>query len=143
KRSCENKAELVIADEHEGGVRALLNLGHTFGHAIEAGMGYGNWLHGEAVAAGTMLAAALSQRLGWINETELSRIRSLFERARLPIGAPDLGVDAYLEHMAIDKKVENGRMRFVLLKTIGTAVITADITEQALRETLQATARHA
>ena len=143
KRSCENKAEVVIADEHEGGVRALLNLGHTFGHAIEAGMGYGNWLHGEAVAAGTMLAATLSQRLGWISEAEVCRIRTLFERARLPVSAPDLGVDAYLEHMAIDKKVENGKMRFVLLKTIGTAVITADVTEQVLRETLLETTRHA
>jgi 3-dehydroquinate synthase len=143
KCSCENKAEVVIADEHEGGVRALLNLGHTFGHAIEAGMGYGNWLHGEAVAAGTMLAAVLSQRLGWIGEAEVSRIRGLFERARLPVSAPDLGVDAYLEHMAVDKKVENGRMRFVLLKKIGTAVITADVTQQALRETLLETARHA
>jgi len=143
KRSCENKAEVVIADEHEGGVRALLNLGHTFGHAIEAGMGYGNWLHGEAVAAGTMLAAALSQRLGWITKAEVSRIRALFERARLPVRAPDLGLDAYLEHMAVDKKVENGRMRFVLLKSIGAAVITADVTEQALRETLRETAHHA
>jgi 3-dehydroquinate synthase len=140
KRSCENKAEVVIADEREGGIRALLNLGHTFGHAIEAGMGYGNWLHGEAVAAGTMLAATLSQRLGWISEAEVSRIRALFERARLPVSAPDLGVDAYLEHMAVDKKVENGRMRFVLLKTIGTAVITSDVTEQALRATLRETA---
>ena len=128
KRSCENKAEVVIADEREGGVRALLNLGHTFGHAIEAGMGYGNWLHGEAVAAGTMLAASLSQRLGWISEAEVSRIRALFERAGLPVSAPDLGVDAYLEQMAVDKKVESGRMRFVLLKSIGTAVITADVT---------------
>jgi len=143
KRSCENKAEVVIADEHEGGVRALLNLGHTFGHAIEAGMGYGNWLHGEAVAAGTMLAAALSQRLGWISEAEVSRIRALFERARLPVNAPDLGVEVYLEHMAVDKKVENGRMRFVLLKSIGTAVIIANVTEQALREALQETAHHA
>jgi 3-dehydroquinate synthase len=143
KRSCENKAEVVIADEHEGGVRALLNLGHTFGHAIEAGMGYGNWLHGEAVAAGTMLAATLSQRLGWISEAEVSRIRALFERAGLPVSAPDLGVEAYLEHMAVDKKVENGKMRFVLLKAIGTAVITADVTQQALRDTLLATAHHA
>jgi 3-dehydroquinate synthase len=142
KRSCENKAEVVIADEHEGGVRALLNLGHTFGHAIEAGMGYGNWLHGEAVAAGTMLAATLSQRLGWISEASVSRIRALFERAGLPVNAPDLGVAAYLEHMAIDKKVENGKMRFVLLKGIGSAVITADVSEKVLRETLRETAHN-
>jgi 3-dehydroquinate synthase len=89
-----------------------------------------------------MLAANLSQRLGWISEAEVSRIRALFTRAGLPVNAPDLGVDAYLEHMAVDKKVENGRMRFVLLKTIGTAVITAGVTEQALRETLLATAHH-
>lgn len=142
KRSCENKAEVVIADEHEGGIRALLNLGHTFGHAIEAGMGYGNWLHGEAVAAGTMLAASLSQRLGWINTGEVQRVRSLFEHARLPVRAPDLGVDAYLEHMAIDKKVENGKMRFILLKAIGAAVVSADVKEQILRETLRETAAH-
>ena len=142
KRSCENKAEVVIADEHEGGVRALLNLGHTFGHAIEAGMGYGNWLHGEAVAAGTVLAANLSQRLGWLDEGDIQRIRSLFERAKLPVIAPDLGVDAYLEHMAIDKKVENGKMRFILLKSIGTAVVAADVKEQTLRDILRETAAH-
>jgi len=138
KRSCENKAEVVAADEREGGVRALLNLGHTFGHAIEAGMGYGNWLHGEAVAAGTVLAADLSQRLGWIGVAETNRIRALFERARLPVKAPDLGTETYLEHMAVDKKVESGRMRFVLLKAIGTAVVSADVPEQTLRETLNA-----
>ena len=143
KRSCENKAEVVAADEREGGVRALLNLGHTFGHAIEAGMGYGNWLHGEAVAAGTVLAADLSRRLGWIGEAEASRIRALFERARLPVEAPDLGTETYLEHMAVDKKVESGRMRFVLLKAIGTAVVSADVPEQALRETLHAISLHA
>ena len=143
KRSCENKAEVVAADEREGGVRALLNLGHTFGHAIEAGMGYGNWLHGEAVAAGTVLAANLSRRLGWIGAAEANRIRALFERARLPVEAPDLGTETYLEHMAVDKKVESGRMRFVLLKAIGTAVVSADVPEQALRETLHAISLHA
>ncbi len=143
KRSCENKAEVVAADEREGGVRALLNLGHTFGHAIEAGMGYGNWLHGEAVAAGTVLAADLSQRMGWIAENEFARIRALFERARLPVDAPDLGVENYLDHMAVDKKVESGRIRFVLLKSIGAAIVTADVTEQALRDTLRGTVHHA
>ena len=142
RRSCENKAEVVAADEHEGGVRALLNLGHTFGHAIEAGMGYGNWLHGEAVAAGTVLAADLSRRLGWIGETELARIRTLFERAKLPVAAPDLGVENYLDHMAVDKKVESGRIRFVLIKSIGAATITADVSAQALRDTLQGCVRH-
>ena len=142
KRSCENKAEVVAADEREGGVRALLNLGHTFGHAIEAGMGYGNWLHGEAVAAGTVLAADLSCRLGWIGAAEANRIRALFERARLPVEAPDLGTETYLEHMAVDKKVESGRMRFVLLKAIGTAVVSANVPEQTLRETLNAISRN-
>ena len=142
RRSCENKAEVVAADEREGGVRALLNLGHTFGHAIEAGMGYGNWLHGEAVAAGTVLAADLSRRLGWIDDAELTRIRSLFARAKLPIEAPDLGEETYLDFMAGDKKVESGRIRFVLLKSIGSAVVTADISSQALRDTLHGYVRH-
>ncbi|MCE5181701.1 MAG: 3-dehydroquinate synthase [Betaproteobacteria bacterium] len=142
KRSCESKAEVVIADERESGVRALLNLGHTFGHAIEAGMGYGNWLHGEGVAAGTMLAAKLSQHLGWLNEQDVARIRALFVSAGLPVDAPDLGVDTYLDLMAIDKKVEGGRMRFVLLKAIGSAVVTADVAESALRDTLSETAHH-
>jgi 3-dehydroquinate synthase len=143
RRSCENKAEVVAADEREGGVRALLNLGHTFGHAIEAGMGYGNWLHGEAVAAGTVLAAALSRRLGWIGEKEVARIRALFKRAKLPVDAPDLGEDIYLDLMAGDKKVESGRIRFVLLTSIGSAVVTADVKEQALRDTLHRTIHHA
>ncbi|MDD5240663.1 MAG: 3-dehydroquinate synthase [Sulfuricella sp.] len=142
KRSCENKAAVVIADEREGGIRAQLNLGHTFGHAIEAGMGYGNWLHGEGVSAGTMLAANLSQRLGWLSEQDVARIRALFVRAKLPVDAPDLGVETYLDLMAVDKKVESGRMRFVLLKAIGTAVVTADVAEQALRDTLHDTTRH-
>jgi 3-dehydroquinate synthase len=142
RRSCENKAEVVAADEREGGVRALLNLGHTFGHAIEAGMGYGNWLHGEAVAAGTMLAADLSRRLGWISEADLARTRRLFELAKLPVESPDLGIEAYLEHMAVDKKVESGRLRFVLLQAIGQAVVTAEVPAQTLRDTL-ATTHHA
>jgi 3-dehydroquinate synthase len=122
-RSCQNKAEIVAADEREGGVRALLNLGHTFGHAIEAGMGYGNWLHGEAVAGGTVLAADLSCRMGWISERDVERIRTLFRLARLPDHAPDLGVAAYLDYMGLDKKVEEGKIRFVLLQSIGEAVV--------------------
>ncbi len=137
-RCCKNKAEVVAADEHESGERALLNLGHTFGHAIESGMGYGNWLHGEGVAAGTIMAADLSQRLGWINARDVARIRSLFERAGLPVAAPDLGVDKYLELMGLDKKVEGGKMRFVLLKEIGRAVIQGDVPQQLLRQTLEA-----
>jgi len=135
-RSCQNKAEVVAADEREGGVRALLNLGHTFGHAIEAGMGYGNWLHGEAVAAGTVLAADLSRRLGWLTEADVARSRALFQQAGLPITAPDLGVAAYLDFMGLDKKVEGGKMRFVLLKRIGEGVVAGDIPAEHLAATL-------
>ena len=137
-RSCRNKAEVVAADERESGERALLNLGHTFGHAIESGMGYGNWLHGEGVAAGTIMAADLSQRLGWIGAQEVTRIRSLFERAGLPAIAPDLGAGRYLELMGLDKKVEGGRMRFVLLKGLGQAVVYGDVPDELLRQTLEA-----
>jgi 3-dehydroquinate synthase len=136
--SCQNKAEVVMADERESGQRALLNLGHTFGHAIESGMGYGNWLHGEGVAAGTVMAADLSHRLEWISSQDVIRIRKLFERARLPTVAPDLGVERYLELMGLDKKVEGGKMRFVLLKAIGKAVISKDVPVELLKETLQA-----
>jgi len=140
-RSCRNKAEVVAADEYErdgreSGGRALLNLGHTFGHAIESGMGYGNWLHGEGVAAGTVMAADLSQRLGWIGAQDMARIRSLFECAGLPTVAPDLGVEKYLELMGLDKKVEGGKMRFVLLKEIGRAVVYGEVPEELLRQTL-------
>lgn len=137
-RSCQNKAEVVAADERESGERALLNLGHTFGHAIESGMGYGNWLHGEAVAAGTIMAADLSQRMGWIAESEVARIRALFVRANLPVVSPELGVDTYLEYMGHDKKVEGGKMRFVLLKAIGHAVIEGEVPEALLRQTIEA-----
>jgi 3-dehydroquinate synthase len=137
-RSCKNKAEVVGVDERESGERALLNLGHTFGHAIESGMGYGVWLHGEAVAAGTMMAADLSCRLGWISQSDVARVRALFKRAKLPVVAPDLGVEKYLDLMGMDKKVEGGKMRFVLLKQLGHAVITADVPLHQLQETLEA-----
>ena len=137
-RSCQNKAEVVAADEREKGERALLNLGHTFGHAIESGMGYGNWLHGEGVSAGTVMAADLSQRMGWISVQDVERIRSLFERAKLPVIAPDLGVEKYLELMGLDKKVEGGVIRFVLLKAIGDAVVSGDVPDNLLRQTLEA-----
>lgn len=135
-RSCCNKAEVVAADEREGGVRALLNLGHTFGHAIEAGMGYGNWLHGEAVAGGTVLAADLSHRLGWLSETDVARIRNLLQRAGLPDTAPALGEKVYLDLMGLDKKVEGGKIRFVLLRRIGEGVVTGDIPATHLSATL-------
>ena len=125
ERSCINKAEVVAADEFETakeGGRALLNLGHTFGHAIETALGYGVWLHGEAVGAGTMMAAVLSQLMGWLSAADVERIRSLFVRAGIPVVAPVLGAERYLELMSHDKKVIAGRMRLVLLKSLGCAV---------------------
>ncbi len=138
-RSCRNKAEVVAADELESGQRALLNLGHTFGHAIETGMGYGVWLHGEGVSAGTMLAADLSRRLGLISQADVERIAVLFRRAGLPVVAPDLGHDAYMDFMGVDKKVEAGRIRFVLLRKLGEAYVSGDYDPEALRATLTET----
>ncbi len=124
--SCRNKSALVAADPLEQtGLRALLNLGHTFGHAIETGLGYGNWLHGEAVAVGSLLAADLSERLGWLDARDLERMVTLFERAGLPTQAPDLGFQRYLDLMAGDKKVEAGSLRFVLLRALGQACLTS------------------
>ena len=131
-RSCEIKAQVVGQDEREGGIRAILNLGHTFGHAIETGMGYGNWLHGEAVAAGMVLAAQTSQRMGWLTEADVGRTRALIRAAGLPDVAPDLGVATWLDYMGHDKKVEGGKLRFVLLKKLGEAVITADVPADVL-----------
>jgi 3-dehydroquinate synthase len=122
----------VEADEHESGLRALLNLGHTFGHAIENAMGYGRWLHGEAVAAGTMMAAELSRLLHMITNEDVERIRALYLRAGLPVHAPDLGMQKYLKLMELDKKVEGGKMRFVLLKRIGEAVVHSDVPGEVL-----------
>jgi 3-dehydroquinate synthase len=142
RRSCEAKADIVAADERESGKRALLNLGHTFGHAIEAGLGYGQWLHGEAVAAGTMLAAEVSRRLGLLNDRDVERIRHLFERAGLPVVAPDFGADRYLELMQVDKKNESGRLRFILLKSIGEAFVTADVPGRLLKDVLSSAPRN-
>jgi 3-dehydroquinate synthase len=135
-RSCLNKAKVVAADERESGERALLNLGHTFGHAIENGMGYGVWLHGEAVAAGTMLAADLSYRKGWLKEADVARIARLFRAANLPTQAPALGAERYLDLMGLDKKVADGKIRFILLQGIGKAVMTGDFPADALQQTL-------
>lgn len=135
-RSCQNKAEVVAADEHEQGERALLNLGHTFGHAIENAMGYGVWLHGEAVATGTVMAADLSQRMGWLNEAQIARIKIIMQAAKLPIEAPDLGVEEYLRLMQLDKKVSDGRIRLILQQDIGKAIITADYDADKLKQTL-------
>ena len=122
-RSCSNKAEVVVADEREAGERALLNLGHTFGHAIETGLGYGEWLHGEAIAAGTMMAAELSRSMGWITADDVARIEALFLRAGLPVFGPVMGAARYVEFMSHDKKVLDGQLRLVLLKEIGQAVM--------------------
>ena len=135
-RSCRNKAEVVALDEHEQGERALLNLGHTFGHAIENAMGYGVWLHGEAVATGTMMAAKLSQRMGWLREADVARIERLFHAAKLPTAAPDLGEATYLDLMGLDKKVADGKIRLILLKAIGSAVMSGDYPLAQLQATL-------
>lgn len=135
-RSCEHKAEVVAADERETAERALLNLGHTFGHAIESGLGYGVWLHGEAVAAGTVLAAELSCRMGMIARADVDRVRSVLAAARLPVKPPKLGVDRYLELMGHDKKVDAGRLRLVLFKALGQAYLTSDFPQQALVDVL-------
>lgn len=138
ERSCINKAEVVAADETEQGERATLNLGHTFGHAIEAGMGFGNWLHGEAVAAGSVMAAELSRRLGFLGDAEVERVRSLFARAGLPVKGPRLGAERYLELMSHDKKVEEGRMRLVLLQSIGCALIHDAAMPEEIRASIEA-----
>lgn len=123
RRSCEIKAQVVGADEREGGLRAILNFGHTFGHAIEAGLGFGVWLHGEAVAAGMVMAADLSERLGLTPVGLLARLAQLIERAGLPVRGPRLGADEYLRHMRVDKKAEGGDIRFVLIEGLGKAVL--------------------
>lgn len=135
-RSCQNKAEVVARDEHESGERALLNLGHTFGHAIENAMGYGVWLHGEAVAAGTMLAADLSLRMGWLTQAEVKRMHDLLTKARLPLDAPKLGVEKYLDLMQLDKKVADGKIRLILQQGIGKSVITSDYDAEKLNAVL-------
>ncbi len=135
--SCRTKAAIVAEDEREAGTRALLNLGHTFGHAIETGMGYGNWLHGEAVAAGMVLAARLSERLGWLDAAGVERIVRLLQRARLPTEPPgEMGVEDFLSLMAVDKKVVDSGLRLVLLRRIGEAVLTQDFTPEQLTATL-------
>ena len=138
-RSCENKADVVAQDEFESskGIRATLNLGHTFGHAIEHAMGYGNWLHGEAVAAGMVMAAFLSQELGWLNPDEFDRTKQLIANANLPINPPDIPVDQFMGLMQSDKKSQRGHIHLILQKTIGDAILTSDYPEAALRKTLQ------
>jgi len=138
RRSCELKARIVAADEREAGERALLNFGHTFGHAIEAGAGYGTWLHGEAVAAGMVMAAELSALMGDLKKTEVGRVRELVRRAGLPIAGPALAPERLIELMALDKKAAKGRMRFVVLESIGRARLRADIDDAAVRRAIVA-----
>jgi 3-dehydroquinate synthase len=121
QRSCEIKAAVVGSDERESGLRAILNFGHTFGHAIEAGLGYGAWLHGEAVGCGMVMAADLSHRLGLMPAEFVQRLRQLCQRAGLPVVGPDLGAQRYLELMQIDKKAEGGEIRFVVIDALGQA----------------------
>jgi 3-dehydroquinate synthase len=136
-RSCEIKATIVARDEREQGDRALLNLGHTFGHAIEAASGYSRWLHGEAVGAGLLMAATMSQRAGLMPAPSVARLRELLQRVGLPIEARDVSADAALQGMRIDKKVKAGQVRFVLMHAIGKAFITAEYPAEALQQTLR------
>src|SRR5690554_2931032 len=141
-RSCAIKAEVVAADEREGGVRAILNLGHTFGHAIEAHQGYGAWLHGEAVGAGMVMALQLSRTLGWLAADEELRCIELIAAAGLPVTSPaDMRAEDFTRLMAVDKKVLDGQLRLVLLKCLGEAVVTADFDKQALHAVLAVAGR--
>ena len=140
ERSCVNKAEVVAGDEREmakEGGRALLNLGHTFAHAIETGLGYGEWLHGEAVGAGMVMAGELSRRLGWLKESDMTRIRTLISRAGLPTTGPKLGAARYLDLMGHDKKVIAGRLRLVLLKKVGEAATWADASQSDIAAAIE------
>ncbi len=135
--SCRNKAEIVAEDEFESGIRAILNLGHTFGHAIETGMGYGKYLHGEAVAIGIGYAADLSQRMGWLTDADVLRIIDLLKRADLPVEPPkDMSVEQFIDLMAVDKKNVDGNIRLILLKAIGKASLPLNIEQQKLEQTL-------
>ena len=136
-QSCRIKASIVAADERESGERALLNFGHTFGHAIETGVGYGAWLHGEAVAAGMVMAARLSERQGWIAAADVARLSALLRDTGLPMEAPRMEVGRWLDLMGRDKKVDSGRLRLVLLRAIGHAVVTADFDPMALEAVLR------
>ena len=136
KRCCQYKADIVALDERESGVRALLNFGHTFGHVIETHEGYGNWLHGEAVAAGMVQAAELSQKLGWLTSNDVARIKRLLVLANLPITPPAIDVQTALGLMGHDKKVKHGQIRLILLKSLGKAVLTNDFDAALLTEVL-------
>ncbi len=137
-RSCAHKARIVANDEKEQGERALLNLGHTFGHAIESYMGYGTWLHGEAVAVGMVMAADLSAAMGWITTQDVERVKAIIQAAQLPIACPEIPVEDFLGYMAHDKKVLNGQLRLVLLKQLGQAIITRDFDVDLMRRVIVA-----
>jgi 3-dehydroquinate synthase len=138
RRSCEIKAEVVGIDEREQGLRAILNLGHTFGHAIETASGYGNWLHGEAVAAGMVVAADMSEKLGWLQAPERARAVQLLKRMRLPVEAPKIGASRARELMGMDKKVLGGKLRLVLMRQLGEADVVSDYDAGVLDATLRA-----
>lgn len=137
-RSCAHKARIVAKDEKEQGERALLNLGHTFGHAIESYLGYGEWLHGEAVATGMVMAADLSQRMGWISAEDLARTKNIIQRANLPIVCPQIPIDDFLAYMAHDKKVLNGQLRLVLMQAVGQAIITKTFDVELMKQAILA-----
>jgi 3-dehydroquinate synthase len=137
-RSCAHKARIVANDEKEQGERALLNLGHTFGHAIESYLGYGEWLHGEAVATGMVMAADLSQRMGWISAEDLTRTKNIIQRANLPIVCPQIPLDDFLAYMAHDKKVLNGQLRLVLMQAVGQAIITKTFDVELMKQAILA-----
>ena len=136
--SCECKADVVAADEHEGGIRALLNLGHTFGHAIESGTGYGNWLHGEAVGIGMLMAADLSMREGWLSNKDVDRVKQIIELAKLPVLLPPMmSFEKFMDLMRVDKKVRDGKINFVLYNALGNAKVTHDFKAENLRQTIE------
>jgi len=135
-RSCDIKAGFVMRDEREQGERALLNFGHTFGHAIESATGYVGWLHGEAVAAGMLIATDMSHRLGWLGASLLERLRTLLCRAGLPLEVPRIGAGRALDYMRIDKKVHAGRVRLILLQELGKARLIGDYPDAVLADTL-------
>lgn len=137
-RSCAHKARIVANDEKEQGERALLNLGHTFGHAIESYLGYGVWLHGEAVATGMVMAADLSKRMGWISDEDLQRTKNIIQRANLPIVCPHIPLDEFLAYMSHDKKVLNGQLRLVLLRELGKAIITKEFDVESMQHAILA-----
>jgi 3-dehydroquinate synthase len=138
ERSCINKAEIVAEDETETGIRATLNLGHTFGHAIETGAGYGNYLHGEAIAIGTCQAADLSRRIGLLNDDDVKRIIALFKKTRLPVEPPEcVDTERFLDLMAVDKKNVDGQIRLILLEKIGLATLPVDVNKDLLKMTLK------